>query len=83
MSRNILIPSQKLINISYSDIEETLYHFMYYGFTSHEICLKENYDYRSEILQNTTLGTRDQPYLFATIFKHFIYVCFQLLIFMY
>ncbi len=25
-----------------------------------------------------TLVTRDQPYLFATIFKHFIYVCFQL-----
>ena len=29
-----------------------------------------------------TLVTRDQPYLFATIFKHFIYVRFQLLIFM-
>ncbi len=29
------------------------------------------------------LVTWDQPYLFATIFKHFIYVCFQLLIFMY
>ncbi len=29
-----------------------------------------------------TLVTRDQPYLFATIFKHFIYVCFQLLILM-
>ncbi len=29
-----------------------------------------------------TLVTRGQPYLFATIFKHFIYVCFQLLIFM-
>ncbi len=28
------------------------------------------------------LVTRDQPYLFATIFKHFIYICFQLLIFM-
>ncbi len=30
-----------------------------------------------------TLVTHDQPYLFATIFKHFIYVCFQLIIFMY
>ncbi len=29
-----------------------------------------------------TLVTWNQPYLFATIFKHFIYVCFQLLIFM-
>ncbi len=30
----------------------------------------------------TSLVTQDQPYLFATIFKHFIYVCFQLLIFL-
>ena len=29
-----------------------------------------------------SLVTRDQPYLCATIFKHFIYVCFQLLILM-
>ncbi len=33
-------------------------------------------------INEQSLVTRDQPYLFATIFKHFIYVCFQLLIFM-
>ncbi len=32
---------------------------------------------------SSNLVTRDQPYLFATIFKHYIYVCFHLLILMY
>ncbi len=32
------------------------------------------------LCNSETLVTRDQPYLFATIFKRLIYVCFQLFI---
>ncbi len=66
-----------------------LFCFQFNIFTNSELFLQEIHQvlylkHTSPFTLQTsnTLVTRDQPYLYATIFKHFIYVCFQLLIFM-